>query len=470
MTRRERAAGGGRTYAIPFDQVWLAALFVVREEMRCWSVASADDEEGSIGIVRRRGRRRRPAEIQVRLDDDGQTRVDLVGVAEESTGPAAWLRIREIRRFLSRLDRATDAVPGLVLDPPHRRRDRTGGAIFRTRTGNLSRGSVLVAALVSVTACGEDRRDPLPAPSSSSSEALEFSADSLYRRALVFVGDSGDYVSPWLFRERTELNRVERSARAWLFTDSAVRLLDERWNTPLFKSVGRVLPGRALRITARFGGEIQSVIADADVPTELELFQAVAERSGGRAGLRILRARLHLADGGRVSGSALERSSVRAVEEPGLPPWAFLMTEDGTVVVVELAGSLVEGPNEEASATSRVWAVVRGVTAAWPSVEVRASSGEENDAESGSGESASDESFRALVGNRSPPRHWRLAAPDGSLMIDLRTMTAVPAGPGAPPSSGSVASPSPMVLHLQGSVLLGGSRSSARGVLVQGLD
>ena len=44
----------GRTYAIPFDQVWNAALLVAEEDMRGWEVESWDDRSGTIVIERTR--------------------------------------------------------------------------------------------------------------------------------------------------------------------------------------------------------------------------------------------------------------------------------------------------------------------------------------------------------------------------------------------------------------------------------
>lgn len=96
----------GRTYAIPFEDVWQGALRLVRGKLRGWSLEFADDREGVVnalvssplkwlhGLV----------EIRIGLDADAQTRVDA-----SSATPAVFhdfgVNARRLRRFFAALDR-----------------------------------------------------------------------------------------------------------------------------------------------------------------------------------------------------------------------------------------------------------------------------------------------------------------------------------------------------------------------------
>jgi len=107
----------GRTYAIPFERVWYAALGLADGGLRGWRVMRADDEAGTIQAESRTPVFRfvDDVDVEVGLDANGQTRVDLrsasrVGKADLGRNP------RTIGRFLTRLDRALDARPDQILD------------------------------------------------------------------------------------------------------------------------------------------------------------------------------------------------------------------------------------------------------------------------------------------------------------------------------------------------------------------
>jgi hypothetical protein len=99
----------GRTYAIPFDQVWTAALLLARKR-RGWTVLRADDIEGAIQAEARTALRfTHDVQIRVGLDGDGQTRVDLVSasrVGHADLGKNA----RRIGWYLRALDRELEAL------------------------------------------------------------------------------------------------------------------------------------------------------------------------------------------------------------------------------------------------------------------------------------------------------------------------------------------------------------------------
>jgi uncharacterized protein (DUF1499 family) len=98
----------GRTFAIPFNQVWESARAVVSSSRR-WHVVEEDDYEGvlraeAITLILRRID---DVTIRVALDEDAQTRVDMT-----STRRPGFVSLgrnkRRIRRFFRKLDRALE--------------------------------------------------------------------------------------------------------------------------------------------------------------------------------------------------------------------------------------------------------------------------------------------------------------------------------------------------------------------------
>jgi uncharacterized protein (DUF1499 family) len=69
----------GRTYAIPFEQVWQAALALAGGGLRRWHVLESDDYEGVIKAESKTLVLRYIDDvvITVQLDQDAQTRVDM---------------------------------------------------------------------------------------------------------------------------------------------------------------------------------------------------------------------------------------------------------------------------------------------------------------------------------------------------------------------------------------------------------
>jgi Protein of unknown function (DUF1499) len=96
----------GRAYAVPFTEVWKAALETARARPR-WTVTEADARRGEIAAEARTALWRFVDDVGIRvwLDDAGATRVDVtsasrVGKADLGTNA------RRIARFLHALDRS----------------------------------------------------------------------------------------------------------------------------------------------------------------------------------------------------------------------------------------------------------------------------------------------------------------------------------------------------------------------------
>lgn len=95
----------GRTYAVPFDRVWRAALDIASGGIRRWTVLESDDDAG---VIRARAGRLLggdPADVTITivLDQDAQTRVDARS-ASAGRGPDLGANARRIARFFRELD------------------------------------------------------------------------------------------------------------------------------------------------------------------------------------------------------------------------------------------------------------------------------------------------------------------------------------------------------------------------------
>jgi uncharacterized protein (DUF1499 family) len=101
----------GRTYHIPFEDVWQATRYVINRELRRWTLLEEDDQEG---ILRAevRGRVRNLASgitIHIVLDRDAQTRVDAISALR--VGRADFgVNARRLARFFRHLDRRLEAM------------------------------------------------------------------------------------------------------------------------------------------------------------------------------------------------------------------------------------------------------------------------------------------------------------------------------------------------------------------------
>lgn len=94
----------GRTYGIPFDVVWKAALQIARER-RGWTIAYQDDLKGVIEIVATTPVLKFVDDMEVRivLDENAQTRVD--ARSRSRKGKADFgTNARRLRRFFKHLD------------------------------------------------------------------------------------------------------------------------------------------------------------------------------------------------------------------------------------------------------------------------------------------------------------------------------------------------------------------------------
>jgi hypothetical protein len=107
----------GRTYAIPFENVWQAATRLASGEIKGWSLWVADDQEGHIEASIRPFLFLAAVDVRIRvgLDQNAQTRVDLTSKSRTERGDLGRSR-RSIGRFIGRLDTLLEAGAGQILD------------------------------------------------------------------------------------------------------------------------------------------------------------------------------------------------------------------------------------------------------------------------------------------------------------------------------------------------------------------
>lgn len=108
----------GRTYAIPFEDVWQASIGLCGGGLWGWAISDSDDQAGVIEGLVQTALPWPDVDIRVliSLDHNAQTRVDLWAVARTERGDLGRTR-RLIGRFLKRLDRRLKATPAQILDP-----------------------------------------------------------------------------------------------------------------------------------------------------------------------------------------------------------------------------------------------------------------------------------------------------------------------------------------------------------------
>jgi hypothetical protein len=107
----------GRTYAIPFDQVWTACLDLVQRHRR-WTLLQANDLDGFIRVKCETlvFKFIDDLEIQISLDEHAMTRVDIKSRSRKGRADMGT-NVRRIGRLMRRLDRKLNAEDGAVLDP-----------------------------------------------------------------------------------------------------------------------------------------------------------------------------------------------------------------------------------------------------------------------------------------------------------------------------------------------------------------
>jgi hypothetical protein len=101
----------GRTYTVPFEHVWQAAVKLASGGLRGWTLLYKDDQEGVIRAEARPLALRTVADVNITivLDEDAQTRVDMSSSSRKGFADLG-ANSRRIARFFKALDRALAKV------------------------------------------------------------------------------------------------------------------------------------------------------------------------------------------------------------------------------------------------------------------------------------------------------------------------------------------------------------------------
>lgn len=112
----------GRTYAVPFEDVWSTALAFADGGLRGWSLQSADDETGEIVAEARTLVFRFTDDVRIRigLDADAQTRLDMTSASRVGNADLGT-NARRIASFCRKMDHAlARRQPRIPLYPAER--------------------------------------------------------------------------------------------------------------------------------------------------------------------------------------------------------------------------------------------------------------------------------------------------------------------------------------------------------------
>ncbi|MDH3222353.1 MAG: DUF1499 domain-containing protein [Gemmatimonadota bacterium] len=106
----------GRTYAIPFGQVWDAVVRLVAGGLKGWRMVRWDDD---VGLVEAEARglllaMTADVSVSVTLDGNAQTRVD-VQARKKGRGGDLGANRRRVRRFVRALDKQLNASADQIL-------------------------------------------------------------------------------------------------------------------------------------------------------------------------------------------------------------------------------------------------------------------------------------------------------------------------------------------------------------------
>ena len=106
----------GRTYAIPFTQVWTAMVEMASGGLRGWSIVRADEDLGILDAECQTLLFKFVDDIQIRisLDENAQTRVDMASESRKGKGDLGT-NPRRIRKFFRVLDKKIGAGPDTIL-------------------------------------------------------------------------------------------------------------------------------------------------------------------------------------------------------------------------------------------------------------------------------------------------------------------------------------------------------------------
>lgn len=352
----------GRTYVIPYVEVWRGVVELASGGLRGWKILAADEDGGFVEaeVTHPLFRTADAVEIRVRLDENALTRVDVTSAPRE--GGRDWGRnVRRIRRFLRALDRRLGAGPRSMVNP----------STSSTEAQPLLWVLLLLSVAGTVPGCAPPRQESGAPPTEERDSVAEAERyGRRYERSVVYVGTLGDslFLVPWIFWTRTRPSAVDRRIQAWLARGGVWdRFMDERWVTPPTPVPWRILPQGPVRLVVGLDDALDVLIFHAE-PRRLEvaLGPLLAEWRGSKAqDLRVHEGALVLGDRS-VPGLVLDISRAWPAGDPPPGPWGFLVSGDSLQLVWEnqLSADTPEG------GLYTVWGRVRFTDRRWEGVHL----------------------------------------------------------------------------------------------------
>ncbi len=385
----------GRTYAIPFGTVWDAIVALAGGGLKGWKIARWDDQIGLVAadVTSWPIPLAATVLISVKLDADGQTRVDMSirNVADEGRLP---INQRRIDRFFRELDRSLAVRPEQVLAA----RPHTAPTV------------VLMTACTLALAC--DRGSPDPAPTSAedpsagsvTAEATpEAEVSTTYHRTVVFVDTEQDttvFVS-WDFENLELADSTHRTMRGWVGRGAHwIMLTEEAWATaPTRRAPWRIIPRGPTRMIVEQDDVLREIYyQDGIRDVSVRVGDAVVEWIDSRGGRYRLLNGITRLGGEERSGWVLDAAGARAGSSDGSGEWALLLGDDQLQILLS---------NGDGSDEYRAWARLGAEERFWPSVSVTWS------------ETRSFERAR-----RDIPVLWRFRSSDGTLRGEFQSVSA----------------------------------------------
>lgn len=343
---------GGRTYSIPFDRVWRAALAVAAD--RDWTVTSDDGTEGRIVAEALSPIRRKTDDIEIRigLDDDGQTRVDMSAGPRQGRFDLGRNR-RRIRRLIRGLDQA-------LADPDPK----------PSSTSDLPVVLLLAGTVMAAAACSA----PAPEPEASAEDSVAAAAGSgnvlerTYERALFFQATDTDSTLAvgWLFEHESWDDRVDRRTRGWLLRGSEWdAFFDSSETTPPSEAPWRLLPAGPLRLVVGEQDQIDRIrFEDGSRLMDFRIEEPGGQWSGARGGTFLILGGAIVLGEQRFEGRILDLSRALRPDEGAPGDWAFLLSGDSLAVVLQAPLQTREVDGFEG------WALMGETEIRWPEVTV----------------------------------------------------------------------------------------------------
>jgi hypothetical protein len=314
----------GRTYAIPFTQVFAGAVELCSQGLRGWTTVRADEDLGLLQAEAETFLFKNIDDVEIRLslDENALTRVDMVSSSRDGKSNRSRNEKR-IRKFFKELDRKTGAGPGTILDP----------------TIPLTLSAFILMGLVGGCGPVEEAAPEIEVTAQDSLDAVRNFQARSYERHIVFLTFQGDstLVVPMFFRTDTKPEGVEREIKGWLARSYTWDpFFSEEWTDPPNTTPWKIIPRGPVRLVVGQGDALETILfQEGGRNLEMNLGELLVEWSGQQAQtFRVHEASIVLSDR-TVEGHLLDMSRAWAEGDRPSGDWGILLSGDSLQAVME---------------------------------------------------------------------------------------------------------------------------------------